>query len=138
VTQKWHHLTESHLWVAVEVQKLTHTVHFTSYKAVARSRRESQTENDVTWPQVTRKWRHLTGSHLEVAAEGRKLASPVHFTFYRAVAHSRKVTWQEITSPDLRQPEVTSFDRKSLGSGCSRPKTYVYSIFHFLQGCSLQ
>jgi len=35
-------------------------------------------------------------------------------------------------------PEVTSFDQKSPGSGCRRPKTGVYSTFHFLQGCSSQ
>jgi len=34
--------------------------------------------------------------------------------------------------------EVTSFDRKSPGSGCRRPKAGVYCTFHFLQGCSLQ
>ena len=35
-------------------------------------------------------------------------------------------------------PEVTSFDRKSFGCGCRRPKSGVYRTFHFLQGCSLQ
>jgi len=33
--------------------------------------------------QVTRKCRHLTGSHLEGAVEGRKLAYTVHFTSYK-------------------------------------------------------
>jgi len=33
---------------------------------------------------------------------------------------------------------VTSFDRKSPGSACRRPKTGVYCTFHFLQGCSSQ
>jgi len=28
------------------------------------------TSRDLTSPDVTRKWRHLTGSHLEVAVEG--------------------------------------------------------------------
>jgi len=28
------------------------------------------TSSDPTWPEVTQKWRHLTGCHLEVAIEG--------------------------------------------------------------------
>jgi len=32
----------------------------------------------------------LTGSHLEVAVEGRKLAYTVHFTFYKAVARKNR------------------------------------------------
>jgi len=35
-------------------------------------------------------------------------------------------------------PELTSFDRKSPGSGCRRPKTGKYCTSHFLQGCSWQ
>ena len=35
-------------------------------------------------------------------------------------------------------PEVTSFDRESLGIGCRSPKTRVYCAFNFLQGCSSQ
>jgi len=33
---------------------------------------------------------HLTGSHLQVAVEGRKLANTVHFTSYKAVACRRR------------------------------------------------
>jgi len=40
-----------------------------------------------------------------------------------------------MTGSDL---EVTSFDRKSPGSGCRRPKTGVYCTFHFLHGCTSQ
>ena len=36
------------------------------------------------------------------------------------------------------ESEVTSFDRKSPGSGCRRPKTRVIHVFDFLQVCSLQ
>jgi len=67
--RKWRHLTGSHLEVAVEGLKLAYTVHFTSYKAVARRRRQSRDrkwrdvtcdrkwpESDVTWPEVTWKW----------------------------------------------------------------------------------
>jgi len=49
-TRKCRHLTGSHLKVAVEGQKLAYTVHFTSYKAVGRRRRQS----------CDRKWRHVT------------------------------------------------------------------------------
>ena len=35
-------------------------------------------------------------------------------------------------------PEVTSFDRETLGIGRRSPKTRVYCAFHFLQGCNLQ
>jgi len=102
------------------------------------------TGDDVTWPQVTevtRKWRHLTRSHHEVAV-GLKLEYTVHFTSYKAVARRRSshvtvndVTWPQVTGSD---PEMTSFDRKSPGSGCRRPKTGVYCTFHFLQRCSSQ
>ena len=34
--------------------------------------------------------------------------------------------------------EVTSFDRKSPGSRCQRPKTRIFHAFDFLQVCSLQ
>jgi len=47
------------------------------------------------------------------------------------------VTLQEMTSLDLRRPEVTSFDRKSPGSGC-RSKTGVYCAFYFIQDCCSQ
>jgi len=63
-------LTGSLLEVAVEGRKLAYTVHFTSYKAVARWRRQSRDRkwrhitsggrkwpgSDVVWPEVTWKW----------------------------------------------------------------------------------
>jgi len=105
------HWTRSHLEVAVEGRKLAHTVHFTSYKAVALRRR----------PLHDRKWRHMTlvtgsdlkvtsfdQSHLEVAVEGRKLAYTVHFTSYKAVAHrrmqSRDRKWGNLSSGDWKWP----------------------------------
>jgi len=95
---------------------------------------------DLRWPQVTRKWGHLTGTHLEVAGEGRKLAYTVHFTSYKAVAcrrrQSRDGNRRHMTSGDRKWPKVTSFDRKSPRNGCRRPKTGVYCTFHFLQGCN--
>jgi len=58
------------------------------------------------WPKVTRKWSHLTGSHLEMAVEGWKLAYTIHFTSYNAVARSRK------QSRDRKWRHVTWGDRK--------------------------
>jgi len=70
VTRKSRYLTGSQLEVAVEDQKLANTVHFTSYKAVTRRRRQSPDRkwrhvtsgyrkwpgSDVIWPEVTCKW----------------------------------------------------------------------------------
>ena len=39
------------------------------------------------------------------------------------------VTWLEVGGSD---PEVTSFDRKSLGSGCIRPISQVLGTFELL------
>jgi len=78
----------------------------------------SSQEEAVTWPEMTSrdlrcrewtwKWRHLTGSHLEAAVEGRKLAYTVHFTSYKAVAcrrrQSRDRKWCHVTSVDRRWP----------------------------------
>jgi len=75
-------------------------------------------------PEVTRKWGHLPGSHLEVAV-GQKLACTVHFTSYKAAARkgmqshdTNDLTWPQVTES---HPEVTSFDRRSPGSGCRKP-----------------
>jgi len=83
VTGKWRDLSGTHLKVAVENRKLASTVHFTFYKAVACRRRQSRDRKwcHVTWwPELTWQWRHLTGSHLEVAVESQKLLYTVHFT----------------------------------------------------------
>jgi len=92
-------------------RKLACTVHFTSYKAVGRTRRSHAIGNDVTWPQVTgsdRKWCHLTGSHLEVAVKGQELACTVHFTSFKAVARrkrqSRDRKWRHGTSGNRKWP----------------------------------
>ena len=44
-------------------------------------------------------------------------------------------TWPEVTGSDL---EMTSFDRKSPGSGGRRPISQVLAKFELLQGCNLQ
>jgi len=63
---------------------------------------------DLRWPKVTRKWRHLIGSHLELAVEGRKLEYTVSFTSYEAVARikrqSRDRKWRHMTSGDRKWP----------------------------------
>jgi len=113
VTGKWHHLTGSHLKESLGGQKPAYYVHFTSYKAVARSSKPSRQEMascDVRGTEVTWKWRHLTGSHLEGALEGQKLAYAVHFTSYMAVAHSRR------QSRDRKWCHVISGYRKWPGS----------------------
>jgi len=134
----WPQVTLNHLEVAVLGRKLACTVHFTSYKAVAR-RRQSR---DLRWLEVPRKWRHLTESHLKVAVVGWQLAYNVHFTSYKAVARRRRQSrdrkWLHVTWGDRKWPGRDVIDRKSPGSGCRRPKTGVYCTFHFLQGCSSQ
>jgi len=64
---------------------------------------------DLKWLQVTRKWRHLTGSHLEVAVENQKLPYTVHFTSYKAVARRRRQSrvrkWCHVTSGDRKWPK---------------------------------
>jgi len=66
------------------------------------------TSRDLRWPEVTRKWRHLTGSHLEVAVEGSKLSYTTRLTFYRAVARRRRQSrgrkWRHVTSGDQKWP----------------------------------
>ena len=63
---------------------------------------------DLRWPEVTRKCCHLTGSHLEVTVEFRKLPYTVHFTSYKAVARrgwqTRGRKWHHVTSDDRKWP----------------------------------
>jgi len=63
---------------------------------------------DLRWPEVTRKWRHLTQSDLEVAVESRKLVYAVDFTSYKAVARRRRQSherkWRRVTSGDRKWP----------------------------------
>ena len=76
-------LTGSHLELTVEGRKLAYTVHFTAYKAATGRGRSHVTGNDIMWLQVTGSAQEVTsftGSHLEVAVEGRILAYTVHFT----------------------------------------------------------
>jgi len=77
---------------------------------------QEMTSRDLRWPEVTRKWCHLTGCHLEVAVEGRKLAYSVHLTSYKAVARRRR------QSRDRKWHHVTSGGRKSPGSDVILPE----------------
>jgi len=142
VTRKWHHLIGSHLEVAVEGEKLAYAVDFTSHKNVARGRRQSRDRKSRDVTSGDRKWRHFTGSHLEVAVEGRKLAYTVYFTSSEAEACSRRQSRdrkrRHVTWGDRKLPGSGVIWRKSPGSDCRRLKTRVYCTFHFLQGCSLQ
>ena len=45
------------------------------------------------------------------------------------------VTWPEVNG---RDPQVSSFDRRSPGSGCRRPISQVLGTFGLLQGCNSQ
>ena len=45
------------------------------------------------------------------------------------------VMWPEVTGSE---PEVTSFDWKSPGSGCRRPISQILGMFELLQGCNSQ
>jgi len=124
--RKWRHVTSgdwtwprsdsfdgSHLEVAVKGRKLSYTVHFTTYKAVARRRRQSR---DRKWRHVTSGDRKWPGSDLEVAVEGLKLAYPIHFTTYKAVSHRRR------QSRDKKWCLVTSGDQKCPGSDAIWPE----------------
>jgi len=92
---------------------------------------QEMTSRDLRRPEATRKW-HFTGSYLEVAVEGRKLAYTVHFIFLQdCSSQAEAVTWKKMMSRDLRWLEVT---RKWPRICCRRPKAGVYCTFHFLQG----
>jgi len=98
---------------------------------------QESTSRELRWSEG----RLFTGSHLEVGVEGRKLTCTVRLTSYKAVARRRQSRDRKLchlTSGNLRDPKVTSFDRKSPGSGCRRSKTCIYCAFNFLQGCCLQ
>jgi len=144
VSPKRRHLTGSHLEVAVEGRKLAYTVHFTSYKAVARRRQSRDgkcrhvTSGDLKWPGSDVIWPEVTWKWLEKAENWRilytSLPTKLHLAGGGSHVTGNDVTWPQVTGSD---PKLESFDRKSPGSGgWRRPKTRVCSTFHFLQGCS--
>ena len=103
---------------------------------------QDKTSRDLTWWEVTRKWHHFTGSHLEVAVEGLKLWFCLCLSSYGAATPrgGSHVTVNDIMWPHVtwKWPEATSCHRKSSGSGCRMPKTRVLCTFDLLQGCNSQ
>jgi len=96
------------------------------------------TSRDLTWLEVTRKWR-LTRSHLEVAMEAYKSSFayvwvPTGLKLAGGGSHMNR-KWCHVTGSGS---EVTSFGRKSPGSGCKRPISQVLGMFEFLHGCNSQ
>ena len=77
-----------------------------------------------------------------MAVEGLKLAYTVRFIPTRLwlAGGGSHVTRNDVTLPQVTgsDPEVTSFDRKSLGSGCRMPISHVLGRFELLQGCDSQ
>jgi len=138
VIRRWRNVTGSHQEEGVEGQKLVYwTFHFLEGC--------SSQEEAVTWQKTTTRdlrWPEVTSFDWKSPGSGcRRSKTCVYCTFHYLQGSSSQeeaVTWQEIKSRELRWLEVTSFDRKSPGSGCRRPKTRVYWTFHFLQGCSAQ
>jgi len=83
---------------------------------------------------------HLTRSHPEVAAGARKPAFWARLCSYRlypagigSQVKGNDIKWPQATGTD---PEVTSFEQKSPGSGCERPKTWVLGSCILLQSCN--
>jgi len=107
-------------WSGCRRPKTGYTAHFTSYKAVARRRRQSRdrkwrhvTSGDRRWPEVTLFDRKSPGSG------SRRPKTRVYCTFHFLQGFSSQeeaVTWQEVTSRDLRWPEVTQKWRHLSGS----------------------
>jgi len=131
----------SRLQVAVDGPKLPYTVHFTSYKAVARRRRQLR----------DRKWRHVTsGDRKWLASDviwrkshgsGWSPKTRVYCTFHFLQGCNLQweaVTWREITSRDLRWLASDVIWPEFTRNGCRRPITHIYCTFHFLKRCSRQ
>ena len=75
---------------------------------------QEMTLRNLRWPEVALKWRHLTGSHLEVVVESQNSRGVCVSLPTRQSLDKNHVTWPQVSGSD---PEVTSFDRKSPGSG---------------------
>jgi len=121
--RKWPEVTSfdrKSLEVPVEIQKLAYTVHFASYKAVARGGGSDVTGNEVTWPQVIGSDTEVTSFDLISAGSGCRMPkTPVYSTFHflqSCRSMEEAVTWQEMMSSDLRRPKVTRNWRKLTGS----------------------
>ena len=103
------------------------------------------TGNDVTRPQVSGSDPEVTSFDRKSPGSGcRRTKTRVYcvslLTRLWLARGGSHVTEKHVTLPQVTgsDPEVTSFDRKSFGSGCTRAKTCVYCAFHFLQGSGSQ
>jgi len=146
VTRRQHHLTGSHPEVSIGGQKLGFRVHLCFETAVTRRRWQSRGLKWLTWP-------HVTGSDPEVTSFDRKsprsgcrrpktrllgafiLLQDCNSQEVAVTWPGNYITWPHVTASDL---EVTSFDRKSPGSGCKRLKTRGLHVFTLLQSCNPQ
>jgi len=107
VIRTWRHLPASHLEGDVEGRTLAYIVHFTSYKAVARSKRHSR----------DRKWHHVTSGDQQWPGSNAILQEIIWkelrwqkthvnctFQFLQGVARSRRESrdrnWQHVTLAD--------------------------------------
>jgi len=103
---------------------------------------QEMTSQYLRWPEVIWKWRHLTGSHLEVGVEVQKLAYTMRLISYKAVARRRRQSrdrkWHHVTSRDRKWPGGDVIWPEVTSKCCRRPKTGVCCAFDFLQGCSSQ
>jgi len=120
VTGKWRHLIGRLLEVAVEDRKLASFLRLTSYKTVARRRRQSRcskwrhmTSGDRKWPGSDSFARKSPGSGFS----GPKTGIFAAFYYLQGCSsHEEAVMWQEITSTDLRWPVMTHKWRNLAGS----------------------
>jgi len=100
------------------------------------------TRNDVPWPQVAGSDSEVTSfDRKSTGSDCRRLKTGVYFAFDFLQGFSSQeavqddFTWRQVTGS---YSELTSFDRKSLGSGYRIRETCVHCAFDFLQGCSSQ
>jgi len=101
------------------------------------------TENHLTWLQVTGIDPEMTWFQRKSPVSGCRRPKAkfwVRLSSYRAVTRrrwqSRGRKWSHVTPRDRSDPEVTSYHRKSPGSGCRRPISQVLGAFELLQGCN--
>jgi len=100
----------------------------------------------MTWrPQVTASDPEVASFDRKSPGSGcRRLKTGVYCAFHflqGCSSQEEAVTWQKITSRDLRWSKVTRKWRhltEVIWNGCRTPKTGVYCTFHFLQDCSSQ
>jgi len=119
VTRKWRHLTRSRPEEAVEGQELTFLVRLSTYRVVIRRRSspwQEMTSCDLTWlsdQEVTSFVRNSPGSGCGRPRTG---AFGMFELLQGCNLQKVAVTWQKMTTRDLRWPEVTRKLRHLTGS----------------------